>query len=178
MEREEQWKDIEGYEKCYQISNKGSVKSLARTSIRRGTPYNLPERILKPGINNPGYYYVSLRVNDTAKNHSIHRLVGDYFIPNPFNLPVINHIDGDKLNNNDWNLERTSHRENHCHGKTKIKSSSQYIGVHWDKNANKWRASIRINGKSKNLGSFNIELEAYQCRINFEKENNIINKYL
>ena len=100
------------------------------------------------------------------------------YLENNNNLACVNHIDGDKLNNNDWNLEWTNPRENSCHGVNKSKTSSKYIGVCLIKSNRKWLSSITIGNKTKYLGSFNTELEAYQARCDYENNNNIINKYL
>ena len=89
------WHDIEGYEGLYQISNKGRVKSL----------YNGSERILKPRDNGRGYLRVNLRKENTSKYIRVHRLVARAFIPNPDNLPEINHRDENKKNNCVENLE-------------------------------------------------------------------------
>ena len=100
------WKDIEGYEGLYQISNKGRVKSLYKGS----------ERILKPWINNVGYYYIALCNDSVSKKFSLHRLVAQAFIPNPDNLPEINHKDENKLNNSVENLEWIRHMDNCNYG--------------------------------------------------------------
>ena len=89
------WKDIEGYEGLYQVSNKGRVKSLYKGS----------ERILKPHDNGRGYLRVHLTKENTSKNIRVHRLVALAFIPNPNNLPEINHRDENKKNNCVENLE-------------------------------------------------------------------------
>ena len=93
------WKDIEGYEGRYQISNRGNVKSLNYN-------HNGKEKILKPIINNKhGYAYVGLHLEGKTKNYYIHRLVAIAFIPNPDNLPEVNHRDENKENNTVENLE-------------------------------------------------------------------------
>lgn len=104
MKKVEMWKDIEGYEGRYQVSNLGSVKSLITK-----------ERILKPGTNNRGYLYVALSENGEAKNFLVHRLVALHFIPNPGQREFVNHIDGDKTNNMKSNLEWNTFRENYNH---------------------------------------------------------------
>ena len=93
----ETWKNIKGYEGLYQISNKGRVKSLYNKN-------NKKEKILKPGERNE-YLCVSLYKNNKKNVYSIHRLVAQAFLPNPDNLPVVNHKDENKLNNNVENLE-------------------------------------------------------------------------
>ena len=92
---DEIWKDIEGYEGLYQISNKGRVKSLKYGK----------ERIRTPVITNDGYLNVILYKNTTAQHRLIHRLVAEAFIPNQDNLPEINHRDENKKNNCVENLE-------------------------------------------------------------------------
>lgn len=98
----EEWKDIKGYEGIYQISNKGRVKSLNRIDLR-GNKVN--EKIREGTIDNTGYKIISLSKNGKEKKYSIHRLVAQAFLPNPNNLPVVNHKDENKLNNNVENLE-------------------------------------------------------------------------
>ena len=90
------WKDIIGYEGLYQVSNLGEVRSVSRRGAKG--------KILSKSINN-GYYRVVLCSNSKAKGMAVHRLVAQSFISNPNNLPVVNHKDENKLNNNVENLE-------------------------------------------------------------------------
>ena len=91
----EEWRDIEGYEGFYQISNLGRAKSLKFGK----------ERILKPRKERNGYLCVGLYEDGKVKNHKIHRLVANAFLPNISNLSEVNHIDEDKTNNKVDNLE-------------------------------------------------------------------------
>ena len=100
------WKDIKGYEGLYQISNLGRVKSFPRNGTIK------QERILKQTIDNNGYLIVGLHKNNKAKKVCVHWLVADAFIPKGKEDEVINHIDGNKLNNNLNNLERCSQKHN------------------------------------------------------------------
>lgn len=88
----EEWRCIPDYPN-YQVSNLGNVRN-----IKTG-------RILSSGINNSGYINVSLCKNGEAKNYMVHRLVASAFIPNPKNLPEINHKDHNRQNNCVDNLE-------------------------------------------------------------------------
>ena len=106
------WKDIEGYENKYQISNLGNVKSLETWT---GDKYIKREKILKNMVYGNGYYYVCLSKNGKVKKYKVNRLVAQAFIPNPENKPFTNHIDGDKLNNNVDNLEWCTQSENMKH---------------------------------------------------------------
>lgn len=111
------WKDIEGYEGYYQVSNCGRVKSVFRIIIRRnGTPFSVNEIILKPSKSQDGYLCVSMRKNFKAKGTSIHRLVAQAFISNPLKLPEINHKDENKENNKMDNLEWCTRSYNTSYG--------------------------------------------------------------
>ena len=92
---EEIWKDIEGYEGDYMVSNLGNVKSLKYGK----------ERILKPRTSRKGYLSIGLHKGKIREQWKIHRLVATYFIPNPDNLPQVNHKDENKANNCVSNLE-------------------------------------------------------------------------
>ena len=100
------WKDIPGYEGYYQISNLGNVKSLPRKIIDRNNKIKvLSSRILKQHVNPSGHRQVTLFKNCKDNRLYVHRLVAQCFIPNPNNLPFVNHKDQNPLNNNVGNLE-------------------------------------------------------------------------
>ena len=105
---QEIWKDIPNYFDKYQISNFGNVKSTNYKSTKK-------ERIMKPTINSSGYYKIELYKNGKSNIYYVHRLVALVFIPNPENKTQINHIDGNKTNNNVSNLEWVSVSENQIH---------------------------------------------------------------
>jgi hypothetical protein len=106
---EEIWKDIEGYEGLYQVSNLGRVKSLQSRWERR-------EKVLRINNLEKKYIQLSLHKLGNKKNMYVHRLVAKAFIPNELNALEVNHKDGNKSNNNVNNLEWCTHLENmrHC----------------------------------------------------------------
>lgn len=79
---------------------------------------NKTHTYLKQRISRRGYYIVNLSVKGKCKTYSVHRLIAKAFIPNPNNYPIINHIDGNKLNNNISNLEWCSYKYNSIHAVT------------------------------------------------------------
>ena len=155
----EQWQKIQGYENDYLISSFGEVKSIK----------NGKDKILKKSKNINGYFIVSLCKNGKTKSFQIHQLVAIHFlnhIPNGL-ISVINHIDFNKNNNNVSNLEITTNRINS--NRKHLKSTSQYTGVSWDKNRNKWQSQIKKDGKTIFLGRYDNELDAsvaYQNELN------------
>lgn len=120
MKTKEVWKDIKGFEGIYQVSNLGRVKSLPRYTVQK---HWVEERILNSHHNNSGYCDISL-YQDTKRVHKkVHRLVAEAFLPNPYNLPEVDHIDTNKDNNCVWNLRWCTHSENHLNPLTRKRRS-------------------------------------------------------
>lgn len=115
----EVWKDIEGYEGIYQVSNMGRVRSLDRTYLlKNGRPQSAKGRIMSQHETKDGYKTIKLRTSNSRKAFRVHRLVAMAFIENPDDLPIINHKDEDKANNCVDNLEWCNHQYNACYGST------------------------------------------------------------
>ena len=113
----EEWKSISGYEGLYEVSSYGRVKRLKISYIRKnGIMVHKPELILKPNYFSGGYFRVGMYKNKTFKYYLIHRLVAQAFLPNPDNLPEVNHKDEDKSNNRVDNLEWCDHKYNMNYG--------------------------------------------------------------
>lgn len=98
------WRHLKGFEEHYLVSDVGQVWSIRRN------------KVLKPKIDRYGYEVVGLSVNGRTYHRTIHRLVAQAFIPNPGNLPTVNHINEDKRDNRASNLEWTSIADNDNHG--------------------------------------------------------------
>ena len=113
------WKEILGYEGRYEVNTLGQVKA-----TKSG-------KVLAPQLGSNGYYKVGLRkqVGGTKKREILHRLVATTFIPNPHNKPQVNHIDGNKLNNNVCNLEWVTASENSQHAFDTELSKAHYKNV-------------------------------------------------
>lgn len=98
------WKDIPGYEGIYQISDCGRVKSISKGII------------LKPRVNRKGYLLVGLSKRNKREMVQVHRIIAHVFIPNPDNLPQVNHKDENKTNNHASNLEWCTNEYNCNYG--------------------------------------------------------------
>ena len=121
---QEIWKDIKGYEGLYQVSNLGRVKRLSTTLIRKDGRYvHFKEHFVVCNIAKMGYYMLDLhRYGSKRKRVYLHRVIAEAFIPNPDNLPCINHKDENKLNNNVDNLEWCTYAYNLTYGSNRKKS--------------------------------------------------------
>lgn len=112
----EEWKDVVGFEGLYQISNLGNVKTMSRpapTTHRGHVGYRMiRERLMHPAHGSKSYPCVRLRKNGKTITKTVHRMVAEAFIPNPNNLPEVNHKDENKYNNCVDNLEWCTHKQN------------------------------------------------------------------
>ena len=108
----EVWKEIDGFEGLYEVSNKGEIRS------KRG--------LLKPQKNNCGYYRVTLSKDGIEKRYFVHRIVAETFIDNEEQFKCVNHKDENKLNNCCENLEWCDHKYN-CNYGTKVGRTSQAV---------------------------------------------------
>ncbi len=108
------WKDVIGYKELYIVSNHGEIKSLG-WKVPNGNTFSYRKgRILKPKIRGR-YHAVDLYTGQCRKTISVHRIVAQAFIANPEYKPHVNHIDGDRMNNNATNLEWVTPSENLKH---------------------------------------------------------------
>lgn len=178
---EEVWKDIQGFEGQYKISNTGKV--IGFIYGRSLTPSEVGwERKAYP--EGGGYLSIRLSKQGVSKHYKIHRLVALHFIPNPNNYEQVNHKDGNRVNNLVFNLEWVSRRENNTHWVQNHKKSgskrftSKYYGVSKGDSKVGWNARLQINKVGHYLGFFKTELEAHQAVLKFMKERGVVNKYV
>lgn len=143
----EMWKDIQGYEGLYQVSNLGRVKKLKRTIItkdNRKLSYN--EIILKPIINSKGYYRVMLiDISGNRKRFFVHRLVATEFCNKNEKCNIVNHKDCNPLNNNYLNLEWVTQKDN-------IRYATKLNRMHFSK---EWHEQQSGLGKCKAIKATN-----------------------
>lgn len=160
----EYWKDVVGYEGLYQVSNLGNVRSIDRWELSRSKYRFRQGCLLKKYMNRYGYYVVNLYKNANGTPTPIHRIVAMAFLPNPFNLPCVNHKDENKTNNAVINLEWCTYKYN-CNYGTGIQRC----------------AMARVNGKmSKKVLQYNtdgtlvkewVSLSEVQRSLGYAKQN-------
>lgn len=159
----EVWKDIKGYEGLYQISNFGNIRSL---NYKRRKEIHL----LKPDKTKNGYLQINLYNKTNKKRHYIHRLVAEAFIPNPNNLPQVNHKDENKENNYVNNLEWCTHEYNTNYG-NRNKNHSEKMKKYKGENHHLWgkhlseetRKKMSNSLKGKNVGIDNHASKSVIC---------------
>ena len=125
---EEIWRPIPGYEGLYEVSNLGRVRSVDRYVKSKGESYWLRKgKMLSPTKDKNGYLKVNLSCNGKHNIIRVHRLVTEAFLPNPDNLPEVNHKDEDKTNNRVENLEWCNRKYNVNFGTARIRSKDTHI---------------------------------------------------
>lgn len=148
------WKDIPGFEERYQASSLGRIRSI------QDNHGNYREQVRATWISAKGYVYVQLFIKDVRYNVSVHHAVASTFILNPEGKKTVNHIDGDKQNNQVTNLEWLTHSENlkHAHATglkkgqehfkgVKLGGTSKFHNVTYDPTKDRWIASVKFQGK-------------------------------
>jgi len=164
-----EWRDVVGWEGIYKVSNDGLVKTCKHvryTSDQKRMLYE--ERLRKQSKHAHGYMRVTLAKGQLLKVEQTHRLVAKAFIPNPNNLPFVNHIDGDKANNRVENLEWCTRQENMNHA-VRIGLVQRGSNAHRSKLVEQQVIAIR-----KNINGLSVKKLAALFNISQQNVNNII----
>lgn len=145
----EEWLDIIGYEGYYQISSFGRIKSLDRlVATSRGFGFkSVKGRVIKTGPDKDNYLKLKLAKLGTMQFYSVHRLVAIHFVPNPNNLPLINHKDENKQNNYKDNLEWCTVAYNNTYNGRQEKINAKLRVL----------SNIKINLKRKPVSQYNLD---------------------
>lgn len=145
------WKEVYGYEGLYEVSNLGRVRSLDHlVTQQKGSCFITriyKGRILKPRIPKNKYPYLHLSKQGVQLTVKVHRLVAQTFIPNPENLPQVNHKDGNKQNNVVTNLEWADSKMNINHAFDLGLNTKCQFGV----NSHNFQGSIEMVDKEGNI---------------------------
>ena len=143
-------KPVKGYEGYYEVDTLARVYSVERgVTVSDGNRvYEKPVRgrKLRQNMHTRGYKTVSLTKNGKTKKMFVHRIVAEAFIPNPQNLPFVNHIDEDKTNNLVENLEWCTPQYNSTYGKAREKQAKKIRGIpHTEEHKKKIAASLKLH---------------------------------
>lgn len=165
----EEWRDCVGFEGFYQVSNLGRIRSLDRVLSdgrkRKG-------QMMRTRIGAKGYVKVGLRDGVQQHTFNVHRLVAISFIDGYAEDKVVDHIDGDKTNNNVSNLRWVSQTINLTNRK-ECNTFSGETGVEYRSDMAKskpWLARVKIKGKTHNLGYHAKKQDAVDARDKFIEE--------
>lgn len=111
-----EWRPIIGYDGFYEVSDTGMVRSVDRyINLSDRRKRRIKGKVLKHKRNADNYLFVSLSKDGVARTCYVHRLVATAFIPNPGDLPEVNHRSGQKEDNSIGNLAWVTHKQNVQH---------------------------------------------------------------
>lgn len=164
MGQNEIWRDIPKYEGYYQASDIGNIRSLDREIITKNGHKRIYKGRVLSGHINDGYMRTSLTKGGKGITFSFSQLVAMAFLNHEVDghNNVVDHINGNKLDNRVSNLRVVTQRENlsKCYRSDISSFSSKHIGVDWNKRSSKWQVNIYYRGKQHHLGYFDDENKA------------------
>lgn len=145
------WKDIEGFDGLYQVSNHGNVRSLDRIcgKMPNGSARHVTGKMMTPADNGHGYLVIQLKREGKRWPRYVHRLVAEAFVEKPDGCSVVNHIDYDTKNNAATNLEWCTQKENMQHSRPRLcvthntPSSTGEKYISFRKDCGRYRVNIK-----------------------------------
>jgi hypothetical protein len=169
------WKSVVGFEGSYEVSNLGNVRSIDRYCIQKNNfneKYNhiYKGKILKQFKNNAGYKQVQLSFRYKSIPKRVHRLVAEAFLDNPNNYKCVNHIDGNKENNNVNNLEWCSYSHNNMEAR-KLGLNKGWKGMTYKKRC---QLAIEYINNIDNMLTINVDGQG-RIFIDEEGQNDLLN---
>lgn len=171
------FKHIDGFNYLYLISNYGRVyKKEYYVDMPNGGKRKCGDKFLKADVTKNGYHQVTLCYKNFTKRFKVHRLVAEYFIENPDDLPQVNHKNGRKQQNSVDNLEWCTASQNQLHSIHVLGNypKREGRGVHYREGfKSPWIAQVSVRGKKLHLGSFKTEEEAAERYNTFIQENDL-----
>lgn len=141
----EVWKNVEGYEKYYMVSNLGRVKSKDRYVINNKTPQFKPSKILRQRVDWIGYLDIMFCVNKSTKRFKVHRLVASSFVNNKDNKPQVNHLNENKKDNRVENLQWCTSKENLEYNNLRKRASKKRINGKLSKKVFQYKDGVLVN---------------------------------
>jgi hypothetical protein len=177
-----EWRDVDGYEGYYQVSDLGQVRSLPRLIQQGKRKVFIKGRILKQNSDTNGYQIVVLSKDGIHKSCRMHRIVAEAFLPNPEGKTEVNHINGNKKDNRAVNLEWNSRKENVIHSQQNGLAKAppapikkKVLQFSKDGNLIKVFDSIKIAGESTQIDTSDI---CNCCRRNRKSAGGYVWKYV
>lgn len=177
MEKEiEIWKPVVGYEGLYEVSSTQQVRSVDRILKHPKGKCLVKSKLKKLQISNKGYYCVSLYKDGKGKVHLLHRIIAQAFIPNPYNMPEIDHINGDNKDNRIENLRWTTRKGNMNNPVTKSRMYFYYIDDSFQKRKMEKRILNKRKTAPKKVYQYSLDgkfIKEYETTIQAEKETGV-----
>lgn len=152
-EHTEEWRLVPSLKNLYEVSNCGRLRSKRR--------WKTTGVVFKGYIDKCGYQRACISILNNRSNVAVHRLVAEVFNPNWKPDLVVDHIDGNRLNNIPQNLRMLTHRDNiRAYNKQRAASTSRFRGVSWYGPSGKWTARIKALDRNIYIGRFSDEVDA------------------
>lgn len=170
MAESEQWRPVVGYEGLYEVSSTGRLMSLSREVMAHHGPRQTGTRPMNPRVGKNGYYKVALCRAGVYSHRMVHRLVAEAFGLLSEERPVVDHINGNKLDNRVENLRGVNRSENtQNQRRASSRNTTGFLGVGFEKQTNKFRAVIGVNGKYTTLGRFETAEAAHAAYVDAKR---------